>query len=206
MRIEKLERIGEGQGRILVHIEGEAPLRITEEELLRFGLYAGLDISPEAVVELQQSASRSRARQRAAGMVSARPLSKRELKKRLCQKGTAEQDAADAADWLEGIGALDDQAYAALLVRHYSARGYGEAKLRDELLRRGVPRMYWDEALEEAPPAEETLARLLASKHLAVPMDEKERRRLTGQLLRRGFSWRDIRTALSTLGEELPEE
>ena len=41
-------------------------------------------------------------------------------------------------------------AYAAQVVRYYSAKGYGERKLRDELYRRGVPRELWDEALEGA--------------------------------------------------------
>ena len=204
MRVEKLTN--NGQGRILVQFEGGESLRITEEELLRFDLCTGLDIAPAVVVELRQSAARSETRRRAAEMVSARPLSKRELRKRLQRKGAAEQDAGDAADWLEEIGAVDDRAYAALLVRHYSARGYGEAKLRDELLRRGVPRALWEEALAGAPPAEQTLMKLLRAKHIELPMDEKERRRLSGQLLRRGFSWQEIRAALSLLGEELPEE
>lgn len=204
MRVEKL--IDKGQGRILVQLGDGESLRITEEELLRFGLYVGLDIDPSAVVELRHSAVRSETRRRAAELVSARPLSKRELQKRLRRKGAEERDAGDAADWLEELGALDDAAYAAMLVRHYSARGYGAAKLRDELLRRGVPRALWDEALAAAPPAEETLERLLRAKRVQMPMEEKERRRLSGQLLRRGFSWQEIRAALRTLGEELPEE
>ena len=206
MKIEKIEKSGHKQGRVLVHLEGGDLLRITEDELLHFDLYTGLDIGPETVVELQKRAARSETRVRAANMISARPLSKRELTKRLCDKGAADGDAEAAADWLEDIGALDDLAYAKTVVRHYSANGYGEAKLRDELRRRGVPREHWDEALGTAPDPRETLARVISARTKGKPLDEKERKKLSDMLLRRGFAWRDVKAALSELGGEILED
>lgn len=206
MKIEKIERSKQKQERILVRLEGGDCLRITEDELLHFGLYEGLDISAEAVVELQKRAAASETRLRAANMIAARPLSRRELQKRLCDRGAAEDDAAAAADWLEKIGALDEAAYAKAIVRHYGAAGCGEAKLRDELFRRGVPRELWDEALATAPPAAETIAKVLASRLKGRTPDERERKRLSDMLLRRGFAWRDVRAALSALGAEIEED
>ena len=206
MRIAKIEQSKHKQGRVLVHLEGGDILRITEDELLRFDLYTGLDISPETMVELQKCAARSDARLRAVNMISARPLSRQELQKRLKNKETEESDAEAAADWLENIGALDDLAYAKTVVRHYSESGYGEAKLRDELRRRGVPRELWEEALETAPDPAETLSRVLAARTKGKNLDDKGRKKLSDLLLRRGFSWRDVRTALSALGEEIPED
>lgn len=206
MRIAKIEQSKHKQGRILVHLEGGDLLRVTEDELLRFDLYTGLDISPETMVELQKCAARSDARLRAVNMISARPLSRQELQKRLKNKETEESDAEAAADWLENIGALDDLAYAKTVVRHYSESGYGEAKLRDELRRRGVPRELWEEALSTAPDPAETLSRVIASRTRGKRLDEKNRKKLSDLLLRRGFSWRDVRTALSALGEEIPED
>lgn len=206
MRIEKIERSKHKQGRVLVHLEGGDLLRITEDELLRFDLYTGLDITAETVVELQKCAARSETRLRAANIVSARALSKRELTKRLQGKGASEEDAAAAADWLEGIGALDDLAYAKAVVRHYSASGYGAAKIRDELRRRGVARELWDEALAGAPDAGETIARVIAAKTKGRTLDEKERKKLSDMLLRRGFAWRDVKAALRALGAEIEEE
>ena len=143
---------------------------------------------------------------RAANMISARALSKRELQKRLRDKGATERDAQDAAEWLEDIGALDDLAYAKSIVRHYSDSGCGEAKLRDELYRRGVARELWDEALAEAPDARETIARVIAARTKGRALDERERRRLCDLLLRRGFAWRDVREAMNAVGAEIEEE
>ena len=199
MKVERIERSKHKQERVLVYLEGGDLLRITESELLRFGLYVGLDISPETVVQLQKSGARSETRVRAANMLSARPLSKRELTRRLVQKGGA------AAEYLEEIGALDDAAYAAMLVRHYSAQGCGPARIRDELYRRGVPRELWDAALETAPDAQETLACVIASKTRGKPLNEKDYKRLSDALLRRGFSWGEVKTALRTAGAALTD-
>ena len=205
MKIEKLERSKHKQERVLVYLEGGDLLRITEGELLRFGLYVGLDIDAETVVELQQSGARSETRVRAANMISARPLSRRELAKKLREKGAVEADAESACDWLEEIGALNDGDYAGMLVRHYSSVGYGEAKLREELHRRGVPRAYWDEAMACAPEPREVIARVIAQKTKGRALDEKGRKRLSDMLLRRGFAWRDVRAALAELGENMTE-
>ena len=206
MRIEKIERSKHQQECVLVHLEGGDLLRITEDELLHFDLYTGLDITAETVVKLQKRAARSETRLRAARIISARALSKRELTKRLCDKGASGEDAEAAVDWLEGIGALDDLAYAQAVVRHYSAGGYGAAKIRDELHRRGVARELWDEALLDAPDAGETIARVIAAKTKGRALDERERRKLSDLLLRRGFAWRDVKAALRSLGAEIEEE
>ena len=205
MKIERIERSKHKKERVLVYLEGGDLLRITEGELLHFGLYVGLDISPETVVQLHKCGARSETRVRAANMISARPLSKKELTRRLVQKGAEADDADAAAEYLEGLGALDDAAYAAMLVRHYSAQGYGKARLRDELYRRGVPRELWEAALETAPDAQETLARVIVSKTKGKPLNEKDYKRLSDALLRRGFSWGEVKAALRTAGAALTD-
>lgn len=205
MKIEKIEKSKHKQERILVYLEGGDLLRITQSELLHFGLYAGLDIDEETVVKLQKLGKRSETRVRAANMVSARPLSRKELSRKLCDKGASSEDAEGAADWLEEIGALDDAAYAAMLVRHYSAMGYGEGKLREELYRRGVPRELWDGAIAEAPEAQSILTKVIAQKTKGKALDEKNRRKLCDLLLRRGFSWRDVKAAMNRLGETVED-
>ncbi len=206
MKIEKIEKSKHKQGRVLVHLEGGDLLRITEDELLHFDLYTGLDIEPETVIKLKQCAARSETRARAANMIAARPLSRRELEKRLRDKGAADTDASAAADWLEDIGALDDLAYAKAIVRHYGSGGYGEARLRDELRRRGVARELWDEALEEAPEPVESIACVIQAKTRGRTPDERERKKLSDLLLRRGFAWRDVKAALRALGAEIEED
>lgn len=64
-------------------------------------------------------------------------MSRRELEQKLRSWEAGEEEAAAIADRMEELGFLNDAAYAAQVVRYYSAKGYGERKLRDELYRPG---------------------------------------------------------------------
>ena len=205
MRIDSLKSSEHKKGRFLLTLEDGTLLRITEEEVLRFRLRAGGEIDDEILAEIERSAKRSGTKAKAANMIASRPLSKKELQKRLVQKGSDAGDAQDAVQWLEELGAVDDEAYAATLVRHYSSRGYGAARVREELHRRGVPRELWDEAIAQIPDSSETLDALIQKKTRGDLADPKERKRVCDALLRRGFSWSEVRAALGRY-TEIPEE
>ena len=205
MRIERIERSKHRQERVLVYLEGGDLLRVTGAELLRFGLYKGMDLTPELVVELQAAAQKSQLKQTAARMASGRMLSKKEVQRRLTKKGADEEEAAEMADWLESLGAVDDAGYAGAVARHYGAMGYGAGRVRQELMRRGVPRELWDEALAQLPLAGEAIRRFLDAKLRGRAMTPEESRRLAAALQRRGFSWNDIRPVLNEWGQEIDE-
>lgn len=206
MRIEEVKKSERKKGRFLVRLENGDIIRVTEEELLRFGLRAGQELSGDDLDLLNASARASSAKAAAANMIGSRALSKKELTKRLVRKGSGESDAQAAADWLEDIGAIDDAGYAAALVRHYGGRGYGPARVREELRRRGVERELWDAAMEEMPEPEEVLEQLIQKKRRGDLSDPKEKKRVSDALMRRGFSWSDIRSAMSRYTEMLDDD
>ena len=84
--------------------------------------------------------------------------------------------------------------------------GYGPARVREKLYEKGVPRELWDEALEELADSAAQIDGFLTGKLRGRTPDERERRRLTSALLRRGFSWGDVKAAWLRQGQELPEE
>lgn len=205
MRIKEVKPSQRKKGRFLVILEDGDILRITEEELLRFGLRSGEELGEETLEAIRSSAKTSQVKAQAAGMIGRRALSKSELQRRLIRGGAAEADAQAAADWLEDIGAVDDPAYAAAVVRDYGRRGYGPARIREELRRRGVPRELWEVALEELPDSEDILDDLIRKRCRGDLSDPREVKRLSDGLLRRGFSWSQVKEALSRY-TELPTE
>ena len=205
MRIDRIEKSKHKQERVLVFLEGGDLLRITGAELLRFGLYKGMDLPPALVVELQAAAQKSELKQTAARMASGQMLSKKEVQRRLIKKGATEQEAEETADWLESLGAVDDAGYAGVIVRHYGAMGYGAGRVRQELHRRGVPKELWDTALEQLPPPEEAIRKFLAGKLRGRGMTPEDSRRLAAALQRRGFVWQEIRPVLNEWGQEIEE-
>lgn len=206
MRIDRLEPSRHMKGRYLLHLEDGSVVKITEEEVLRFSLYSGQELSPERLAEVKAAGSENNAKALAAKMVGARPLSKKELLKRLEEKDIPQRDAANAADWLEDIGAVNDEAYAASIARHYSRKGYGLRRIQEEFYRRGIPRELWQDAMTEAESPEEGIDRYLQSKLRGKTLDEKEKKRLCDGLLRRGYSWSQVREGLNRFGADLYEE
>ena len=205
MRIERIEASRHRKGRVLVFLEDGACLKITEQEMLDFGLRAGDRLDEAALGRLKEAAGISDTKAAAADLIGRRAMSRRDLEKKLREKGASEAEARYAAEWMEAIGAIDDAEYAALLARHCADLGYGPARIRERLREKGVPRELWDDALEALPPAEERIDRFLESKLRGRLPDEKEKQRLCGALLRRGFSWGEVRAAWSRLGEEPSE-
>ena len=205
MKITRIENSKHVQERVLVYLEEGDPLRITQNELLQFGLYQGMDLSPELVVQLQKTGRRSESRAAAARMASGRMLSRRELTDKLNRKGVDPDTAAETADWLESLGAVDDIAYAGVIARHYAAGGYGPGRVRQELQKRGIPRELWDDALFQLPDSAEAIDLFLRKKLGGRTPDRAMLKKLSDALLRRGFSWNDIRPALNRLGGEIEE-
>lgn len=206
MRIERLESSKHKRGRVLVFLEDGACLKITEQELLDFGLRAGDELDETTLARLKVAAGVSNVKATAADLIGKRAMSRASLEKKLKEKGASEADARYAAEWLEAIGAINDADYAALLARHYGEMGYGPQRVRDKLYEKGVPRELWDEALNQLPEGGEQIDRFLQSKLRGRTPDEKEKKRLTDALLRRGYSWGDVKSAWNRLGSETWED
>ena len=206
MRIERIEASKHKRGRVLVFLADGACLKITEQELLDFGLRTGDELDEEALRRLKDAAGISNVKVAAADLVEKRAMSRKDLERKLQDKGASEAEARYAAEWLEAIGAIDDADYAELLARHYGNLGYGPAYVRQKLYEKGIPRDLWDEAMDALPEPAEHIGRFLESKlHGRLP-DEKEKKRLTDALMRRGFSWSDVKSGWNALGEETWED
>ena len=121
------------------------------------------------------------ARQRALKILERRDVSRKMLLDKLTEKGISNADAEEVADWLCGLGVVNDE-------------GYGKRRICDELYRRGIERELWDAALDELPETDDTVDRLLGAK-LRGDVSPEGLQRAQGYLLRRGYSWDDIRAA-----------
>ena len=107
------------------------------------------------------------------------------------------------SDRMKELGFLNDAAYAAQVVRYYSAKGYGERKLRDELYCRGVPRELWEDALNQAQDSSTAIDAFLTKKLGGRTPDRQELKKLSDALARRGYHWSEINEALGRCGAEV---
>ena len=158
-------------------------------------LFAGRELNGQDLEILSRQSRRALAREKALELVSQRQMSAKELSKKLRDKGADEDTADYCVRWILERGLLDEERYAAAIVRHYSAKGYGAGRLRQELQKRGIPRELMDEALEERPRDTEKLDSFVAAR-LKEPDDRDAVRKLSAALYRRGYSAEEIRGAL----------
>lgn len=142
----------------------------------------------------------------AARQLSYRALSAAALRDKLIEKGHSEDAADYAVAWLIERRLLDDAAYAESVVRSYARRGYGAARIRQELTRRGVDRGTAEAALLGYAPEPAQLRALLDKRLRGDVSDRKEIDKAVAALQRRGFSWQAIRDALAEYGQQLPDE
>lgn len=205
MVIQELKPSKRIQGRWLAVLEDGSILRLGEGEVVSFALYQGKELSGEEAGALLVSARKSALKTRALDLLTRKPQSRREMERRLLAWEAGEEEAAAICDRMEELGFLNDASYAVQVVLHYSAKGYGERKLRDELYRRGVPRDFWDEALREAGDPAAAIDAFLAKKLKGDPPDPKQLKRASEALARRGYSWTDISDGLRRYGMEIED-
>ena len=197
MVIQELKPSQRVQGRWLAMLEDGSILRVGQQEIADFALYAGRELTEEEAAALTAGLRSRQMRERALELLSRKPQSRRELARKLNEWGAGPEEADAVCDRMEELGYLNEADYAARIVEVYSARGFGEKKLRDELYRRGVPREEWDEALARVEDSTQAIDDFLQKKLTGWTGDRKQLQKVTAALARRGFSWSDIRDALA---------
>ncbi len=207
MKLIKTEYSQADSSRCTLVFEEDVKYKTFTTIVVSEGLYSGMELSEEEFLRIKEASQRASARSRAAKIAGASPVSKKQLIKKLTEKGEREEEAKSAADWLEEIGAVDDSQYAAMLVRHYSSRGYGPSKIKFELSKKGIDRVLWEDALGNRSEPGAVLEKFITAKLSPGETDRKKIKKVSDALGRRGFSWDEISSAMRrVLDEEFPEE
>lgn len=196
MVIQELKPSKRIAGRWLAVLEDGSILRVGENEVIDYGLYAGKELDEEEVQKLLNAVNRSTWKEKTIELLSRKPQSRRETQRKLEQWGADEETTCAICDRMEELGFLNDAQYAQRVVKHYSAKGFGERKLRDELYRRGVPREYWQEALEGCEGNKDSLDAFIEKKLAGKPLDRVNVKKVSDALARRGYSWSEINEAM----------
>ncbi len=184
--------------RFIVSIS-EHDIKTTANVIAQFRLFEGRDLSEKTIEEFSVESARALSREHALEILSRRQMSEKELRRKLIEKGYEDTVAAYCCKWLSEMHYLNDAEYARLLVRHYTAKGYGAGRIRSEFIRRGISKDLWDKAFEEIPDDNSDKLSDLLQKKLKGDLSKENIRKVSNSLFRRGFSWDEIRSALNEL-------
>lgn len=187
-------------GRYTVKFDDGTVMRLYRQTVEDFLLYSGKEMDDDLVAELRIAAGKMSAKMRAVRIVSASNVSKSDLEHRLVQKGESKENAKQAVEWMTNLDLLDDEKTAQQIVQRCISKGYGRSRAKQALFEKRIPKDLWEDALADYPEQTEKILAFLETR-LGDNWDEKDLRRVTDALLRRGHSYQEIRRALQEYSE-----
>jgi regulatory protein len=134
----------------------------------------------------------------ALALLAGRDFARRELARRLSERGYPEPLVEQVIESLASERLIGDERFAGQFVTQRAARGQGPLRIRQELAQRGVPAETVEQALEQAGEDWTGRAREVRRKRFgaALPADFRERAKQARFLQYRGFSGEQARAAL----------
>ena len=147
-------------GKVEVELDGAPWRRLPVDAVVRAELMVGRTLDREAARTLGRELRRSGALARATRALAAHDRSRRALDERLAAAGVPAAPRREALDTLAGAGLVDDARFAAGRAAVLAERGHGDAAIRFDLERQGVPDELVADALAALEPERERAKRL----------------------------------------------
>lgn len=182
-------------------LDGEPAVKVDMETWLLSGLAVGDEIDDETLRALLEKSAKRRAEEKALFLLEHRAHSKKELTEKIARAEYDRAAAAKAADRMEELGLLDDEAYARGLARElFGRKKFGARRVQQELRQKGVDDTVIEAVLAEFAPetegARDAIREIVEKKYPAAFEDEKVRRRAVAALQRYGYAFEDIMAVL----------
>ena len=194
------------KGLTQLFLDGEAAVKIDTEIFVRSGLKPGDELTDDELHRLIEASDARRAQEKALYLLEYRSHSKKELAEKIARTAASKEAAQAAADRMEELGLIDDEAYARELARVlFTRKRYGAMRVRQELRQKGIASELIEELLSEyggEDEALENLREILARKYPDWVGDERTRRRAFAGLQRLGYSYELIRRAMAAPEDE----
>ena len=167
-------------------------------EIRRFHLEEKGELSRELKEQILREVIGPRARERSLFLLKDRSRTSAEIRRKLREGLYPEEIIEETVAFLEEYRYLDDEEYAERYLELYGNQK-SIPELRRDLMKRGLSGELIKKKLEEvSPETEEAIAAILRKKNVAPETaSPEEKKKVSAYLLRRGFSWEDVRQALS---------
>lgn len=186
-------RIDNGEGRT-----EKRKFIIFTEQYLELGMHKGSVLNEEEFDCLEQMSKKCVAIRKGSELLSYSSSSRVRLSQRLRKKGIDRESAEFAAEHLEGLGMINEEADVEGAVRSYLKKLYGKKRIYRELCAKGYDRDIIScelECIEEEVLVENCVS-LIKKKHKSFPDDPETQKKIIASLVRYGYSFNEIKRAL----------
>lgn len=183
------------EDRFSVYVDGKYSFSLARDQLMQLGLKTGQEVSDEDIKRLKGSSDFGKLRDRTYKWLGIRPRSAHEIEQYLRRKTDDEELKDKMIEELKKYNYIDDKKFAEAWISGRTAiKPISEYRLRQELIKKRVPKEVIDASLEEAG-----LDDLSAVKEVIAKRGHryKDKQKLMAYLARQGFRYDVIKQALN---------
>lgn len=178
-----------------IEVEGLPSFVLYKGEVSRYHIEKDKDLPLEIYRKILEEILIKRAKLRAMHLLEQGDRTKKGLEEKLIQNGYPPEAVEEALSYVESFHYIDDRRYAVNYIQNQSGKK-GRTRIITELRNKGVSQEDIEYAIQETleeTDVRETIRELILKKRREQgPVEEKERKKLYGFLMRRGFSPLDI--------------
>ncbi len=203
----KITAKGGRKDKIHIYIDGEYLLTVDDNFWFSCGYISGDEISEEELTAFEEAAGSRRAFNSALNSLDYRDHSEREIRTKLLRKHDAEY-VDEAVEKLLELNLINDERYAENYARElFEHKKFGEMRIRAELRAKGISADIANEAVEalfdeEEPDNIQRIVDIIGKRYYNRMNDEVGRKKVFSALQRMGYSFSDIREAMSEFSDD----
>lgn len=181
-----------------------AEILIDNDVCVENSIYEGMETEPEFIKELKFSSDYKRAKSRALWYLDRMDYTEKALSEKLNKAGFSKRAVAAVMANLIEFGMVDDRRFAERYAERLMEHNTSKREALNKMYLKGIPYGMAKEVLEEIDSDEASqIAELLDTKYAAKLQNENGVQKVYAALIRKGFSYSAVRTALKNYTEEL---
>ena len=193
--------------KIHIYIDGEYLLTVDEIFWFSCGLVSGDEINEEELTAFEEAAGSRRAFNSALNRLDYRDHSEKEIRAKLLRKHDADY-VDEAVEKLIELDLVNDERYAENYARElFERKKFGKMRIKSELRAKGISPDIANAAVEELFEEEEPdnvqrIVDIIGKRYYNRMNDEVGRKKVFSALQRMGYSFSDIREAMSEFSDD----
>lgn len=203
----KITAKGGRKDKIHIYIDGEYRFTVDDNFWFSCGYISGDEIDEQELAAFEEAVGSRRAFNSALNSLDYRDHSTREIRQKLMRKFDA-QYVDEAVEKLVELDLINDERYARLYARElFEHKKFGKMRIKSELRARGIAAETANEAVDELFDEEELdnierIVDIIEKKYYNKMNDESGRKKVFAALTRMGYSFSDIRDAMSEFSDD----
>lgn len=203
----KITAKGGRKDKIHIYIDGEYKLTVDEIFWFSCGYISGDEIDEEELTAFEEAAGSRRAFNSALNSLDYRDHSEKEIRAKLMRKHGAEY-VDEAVEKLIELDLINDRRYAENYARElFDHKKFGKIRIKSELIAKGIASDIASETVnslfeDEEPDNIQRIVDIIEKKYYNRMNDEVGRKKVFSALQRMGYTFSDIREAMSEFSDD----